>query len=200
MLVTATYVRDPAGRLRHVVLVARDTVARERQERSAAELVSTVAHELRSPLTSVKGFTATLLAKWERFTDEQKQHMLQTVNADADRVTRLISELLDVSRIESGRLELHKQVVDLPALVATGVRRPGRRRRAGRPLRLLTEGDVCRRCGPIRTSWSRSSATSSRTRCGTARAWSRVTVEPDGDGCAVDVGDEGEGIAEAVQR
>ena len=41
--------------------------------------------------------------------------MLETVNADADRVTRLITELLDVSRIESGRLEIHRQVVDVPA-------------------------------------------------------------------------------------
>jgi signal transduction histidine kinase len=40
--------------------------------------------------------------------------MLETVNADADRVTRLITELLDVSRIESGRLEVHRQLVDLP--------------------------------------------------------------------------------------
>ncbi len=81
-----------------------------------SELIATVAHELRSPLTSVKGFTATLLAKWDRFDDAQKKVMLQTVNADADRVTRLITDLLDVSRIDTGRLELHRQVVDLAAI------------------------------------------------------------------------------------
>ena len=86
-----------------VTITLRDGGARARLERSRADLVSTVAHELRSPLTSVKGFTATMLAKWERFTDEQKRVMLETVNNDADRVTRLITELLDVSRIESGR-------------------------------------------------------------------------------------------------
>jgi PAS domain S-box-containing protein len=117
LLVTAAYVRAPDRSLTRLVVALRDTHARERVERSRANLVSTVAHELRSPLTSVKGFTATLLAKWERFTDEQKKVMLQTVNADADRVTRLITELLDVSRIDAGRLEMRKQVVDLPAAV-----------------------------------------------------------------------------------
>jgi signal transduction histidine kinase len=121
VLVTASYVRDDARRLVQLVVCLRDTRARERLERGRANLVSTVAHELRSPLTSVKGFTATLLAKWDRFTDEHKQLMLQTVNADADRVTRLITELLDVSRIDAGRLEVRKQVVDLAASVRTVV-------------------------------------------------------------------------------
>ncbi|HWB65676.1 MAG TPA: ATP-binding protein [Mycobacteriales bacterium] len=117
LLVTASFQRDDERKLSGVTVCLRDTLARSRHEHSAAELVSVVAHELRSPLTSVKGFTATLLGKWERFTDEQKRHMLTTVNADADRLTRLISELLDVSRIETGRLELHKQPVDLAELV-----------------------------------------------------------------------------------
>ncbi|MDG9718295.1 ATP-binding protein [Streptomyces sp. DH24] len=118
VLVTARYVRgEPTGPVHRVVVTLRDTEARRRTERSHAELIATVAHELRSPLTSVKGFTATLLAKWERFTDDQKRLMLETVDADADRVTRLIAELLDISRIDSGRLELRRQPVDIGAAV-----------------------------------------------------------------------------------
>jgi signal transduction histidine kinase len=118
VLVAARYLRPrPGGPVRRLVVTLRGTEARRRTERSHAELIATVAHELRSPLTSVKGFTATLLAKWERFTEDQKKLMLQTVDADANRVTRLIAELLDISRIDSGRLEVRRQPVDIAAAV-----------------------------------------------------------------------------------
>jgi signal transduction histidine kinase len=122
VLVTSRYTRDhPRGPVTRVVVAIRGTRARAREELSRAELVSTVAHELRSPLTSVKGFTATLLAKWDRFSDEQKRLMLETVEADADRVTRLITELLDIARIDSGRLAIRRQAVDLGRVIGRHV-------------------------------------------------------------------------------
>ena len=118
LLVTARYVRAaPLGRVTRVVVTLRSGAARESWDRDRAELVAMVAHELRSPLTGVKGFTATLLAKWDRFTDEQRRLMLETVDSDADRLTRLIAELLDIARIDSGRVELYRRHVDLAVLV-----------------------------------------------------------------------------------
>ena len=71
-----------------------------------AEMISKIAHELRSPLTSVKGFSSTLVKRWDRFTDEQKFQFVETINADADRMGRIVSEVLDLARLETGRFEL----------------------------------------------------------------------------------------------
>ncbi|MHB1474408.1 MAG: histidine kinase dimerization/phospho-acceptor domain-containing protein, partial [Dermatophilaceae bacterium] len=91
VLVTARYVRPGRSMpVTQVVVALRDAEARRRAEANNSALISTVAHELRSPLTSVKGFSSTLLRRWDRFTDDQKRLMLQTIEADADRVTRLI--------------------------------------------------------------------------------------------------------------
>jgi signal transduction histidine kinase len=100
-----------------VAVSLRSGRGRARLDRERSDLVATVAHELRSPLTGVKGFVATLLSRWDRLSDDQKKLMLQTVNVDADRLTRLIAELLDVARIDTGRLSLYPRPVDLVAAV-----------------------------------------------------------------------------------
>lgn len=118
LLVTARILRDgPHHPVRQVALSIRSARARERLDRERSDLVATVAHELRSPLTGVKGFVATLLSKWDRLNDDQKKMMLETVNVDADRLTRLIAELLDVARIDTGRLSLYPRPVDFRAAV-----------------------------------------------------------------------------------
>src|SRR5881392_221951 len=116
--VTGRYQRDADGRLTGAVLTLRDFGRRAHLAASGIEVVSTVSHELRSPLTSVKGYTSLLLNRWERLADPQKRMMLEQVHHDADRVTRLVTELLDISRLETGRLVLRRQMVDVAQLAA----------------------------------------------------------------------------------
>lgn len=73
-----------------------------------AEMITKMAHELRSPLTSVKGFSSMLMTRWDRFTDEQKFQFVETIHHDANRMSRIVSEVLDLARLESGGLELHR--------------------------------------------------------------------------------------------
>lgn len=78
-----------------------------------AELISKIAHELRSPLTSVKGFSATLVKRWDRFTDEQRFQFVETIHSDAERMGRIVSEVLDLARLEANRLEIHPADVEI---------------------------------------------------------------------------------------
>lgn len=120
VLVTARYVRSgETGVVEQVLLGLRDAEARQRAERDQASVLSTVAHELRAPLTSVTGFTSSLLRRWDRFSDEQKRLMIETIEADATRLTRLITELLDISRLDSDSLNLRLGPVDLHGLLRT---------------------------------------------------------------------------------
>ena len=196
VLLTARYVRR-AGVLAQVVLVLRDTATRERLERSHADLISTVAHELRSPLTSVKGFTATMLAKWDRFPDAQKRQMLEWINNDADRVTRLLAELLDVSRIDAGRLELRRQVVDLRTVTERAF---AGRVAAGEPADrfvLAADGDLPEMwLDPDKIEQVVGNLIENALRHGAGTV--RVGIGPDGTGAVLTVEDEGEGVPEEI--
>lgn len=124
-----------------VVLTFRSAGRREQIDAARSDLVATVSHEIRSPLTSVKGFTSTMLRKWDRFSDEQKRAMLETINHDADRVTRLLRELLAVSRIDANRVQLHREMVDLTAVLEGLVER-SRHREDGHERDISLDGDV----------------------------------------------------------
>lgn len=113
VLVTARLQRSRAHRrVEGVAVSMRSGRGRARLDRERSDLVATVAHELRSPLTGVKGFVQALLNRWDKLSDDQRKLMLTTVNADADRLTRLIAELLDVARLDTGRLSLYRRPSD----------------------------------------------------------------------------------------
>ncbi|MDE9367454.1 PAS domain-containing sensor histidine kinase [Luteipulveratus sp. YIM 133132] len=123
LLVASRFQRAADRSVEHVVLTMRSTRGRERAERDSVALISTVSHELRSPLTSVRGFSRTLRQRWGQLADEQKQWMLQAIETDTQRLSRLVGELLDISRIDAGRLRLRNQPIDITALVEDQVGR-----------------------------------------------------------------------------
>lgn len=106
-----------------VVATFTDITSIRKLERLKTEFVSTVSHELRTPLTSIKGFVSTLIADTEEEFDlETRMEFYQIIDEECDRLTRLISDLLTISRIEAGRsLDLKIVAMDLPGLLTKSV-------------------------------------------------------------------------------
>jgi signal transduction histidine kinase len=83
-----------------------------------ADDIAAVSHEVRQPLASVRGLTEMLLGRWAEFSDEDKTDMLTEVRHNAERVGRLIDELLEASRSGTSEPVLRRRETDIAALVA----------------------------------------------------------------------------------
>lgn len=108
-------VRDTLG-LQAGFLLAIDDITREREsDRLKSEFVSVVSHELRTPLTSILGYTELLLAR--DFEAAERKEFIQTVYKEADHLSSLVEDLLNVSRLDAGKIKLERWVMALPKLV-----------------------------------------------------------------------------------
>jgi len=202
VLVTARLVRDvPAGPVVRVVVSLRSARGRERLDRERSDLVATVAHELRSPLTGVKGFVSTLLTKWDRLNDEQKKLMLTTVHSDADRLTRLIAELLDVARIDTNRLSLYPRPLEMVAVTERALDTV--RATTARVIELDAEPDLPRvffdpdKLVQVITNLVENAVRHGE---GTVTVRLRTAQAAAGPVVRMEVDDEGEGIAPEIRR
>jgi two-component system phosphate regulon sensor histidine kinase PhoR len=117
--VQTALLRGDNGDVSGVVATFNDITELRGVERMKSEFVSTVSHELRTPLTSIKGFIRTLLDDTEGYYDRETQmEFYRIIDTECDRLVRLINDLLNLSRIESGRaLELVLNDVDLGGLI-----------------------------------------------------------------------------------
>lgn len=87
-------------------LILHDITADHELDRMKSSLVSTVSHELRTPLAAIKGYVSTLLADDVEWDQDSKREFLTIISNESDRLTSLVNNLLDLSRIEAGSLML----------------------------------------------------------------------------------------------
>jgi len=103
------------------VSIFRDITHMVEVDRLKSEFVATVSHELRTPMTSIKGYVEIMLMGAAGPVTEQQAHFLKIVRDNTERLAILVNDLLDISRIESGRATLTMQIVDLPKVVEMSV-------------------------------------------------------------------------------
>jgi len=87
-----------------------------------AGMVSTLAHDVRNPLTAIRGSLRTVLTRGDQMDVETKQKFLEAADLQAERLTRLANDLLDLARLESGRLSLRREGVGLRDAVDAALR------------------------------------------------------------------------------
>jgi PAS domain S-box-containing protein len=95
------------------VSIFRDITHEVEVDRLKSEFVATVSHELRTPMTSIRGYVDVLLMGAAGALNENQTHFLNIVKNNTERLNILVNDLLDVSRIESGRVTLSPQALDL---------------------------------------------------------------------------------------
>ena len=117
VLVNATPIRSEAGEVRSFVVTLQDLTPLEELERLRAEFLAMVSHELRTPLAAVKGSIATLLDTSAALNPAETVQFHRIIDAQTDRMRELISDLLDVARIETGTLSISPEPTDLSVLV-----------------------------------------------------------------------------------
>lgn len=105
------------GQFFGTVSIFRDRTKEVEVDRMKSDFVSTVSHELRTPLTSIKGYTDLILMGATGELNEAQNRYLQVIKTNADRLQELVNDLLDISRLETGRANLDLKLVEIPPLI-----------------------------------------------------------------------------------
>lgn len=116
-----TPVRDETGRITHFVGVKQDITDRKEVDRLKSEFVSTVSHELRTPLTSIRGSLGLLAGGVVGELPSQARALVDMAVNNTDRLVRLINDILDLEKIESGRMVFRMAPLDLMPLIEHSV-------------------------------------------------------------------------------
>ncbi len=194
-LINATPIHGPDGALASVVVTLQDLEPLRALERMRAEFLGMVSHELRAPLTSIKGSAATVLRASRIFGPAEVTQFFRIIDEQADRMDNLIGDLLDAGRIETGTLSVAPEPSDVAALVdqARGTFVSGGGRHT---VRIDLPPDLPRvMADRQRTVQVLNNLLANAARHSPESAPIRIAAEREGLHVAVSVADEGRGIA-----
>ena len=112
---TAAPIRRNDGTMTGIVMVLRDVSQQREIDRMKSDFISSVSHELRTPLTSIKAYAETMLDDLN-MTDETRREFLKIINEESDRLTNLINGILDISKIETGTIEIIRKPINIASV------------------------------------------------------------------------------------
>lgn len=110
-------VKNSKGQVIGGAKIARDISKRKAEERQKDEFISMASHELKTPITSLKGFTQVLIRRFKQRNDADTIRLLSRMDGQLNKITKRINEMLDISVMTSGKLEYHKEPFALDTIV-----------------------------------------------------------------------------------
>ncbi len=116
-----TSVLSSSNAIKGIAITIQDITREVELNAAQSRFISNVSHELRTPLFNIKSFIETLHEYGDELSDDQKKEFLGTANSETDRLTRLVNDVLDLSRLESGR-QFHFSAIDLSETIEQTVR------------------------------------------------------------------------------
>ena len=194
VLVNVTPMLAENGQVESTVVTLQDMTSRQESERLRAEFLGMVSHELRAPLTSIKGSVTTLLAPPAAMNPSEMRQYHTIIDTQTDRMHVLISDLLDVARIETGELAVVPEPTDVATLTDEA-----RRDFVGRGGRHLVQIELLENlpwvmADRVRLVQVLGNLLSNAARHSPESSSIRVSADRDGVYVAVSVHDEGRGI------
>ncbi len=187
-----------AGRIRILVTLFQDVTAYQKLDRMKSDFIATVSHEFRTPLTSIN-MTIDILAKEViGQINERQKELLGSAKEDAQRLIKLVKDLLDLSRLESGQYKIKKEWVDLRRLTEETVRSLDLvLKEKGIELRLRFSPALPQIwCDARQVSWVMANLTSNAVRHTPPGGTVTIAAERTNGSVRVSVSDTGKGITE----
>jgi len=192
----ASPVRGEGDEVGGVVVVLRDITEQKELERQKDEFVSIVSHELRTPLTSILGSALTLEQTGTAIAADDALDLVHRIAANARKLERLLSDLLDLDRLQRGIIAPQRRPTDVAALVEQAVRESDLL--AGRTVEVdAAPTEVSLDAAKVERIVENLLANAARHTPEGTRVW--VRVRPQEDGVLIVVDDEGPGVVEDLR-
>jgi PAS domain S-box-containing protein len=118
---TKVPIKNDTGQVIGIVGISRDITARQEIDRLKSEFITTVSHELRTPLTSIRGSLGLLAGGAAGAISDSAKMMVDIAYKNSERLTRLVNDILDIERIEGGKLAFQIAPIDLTGLVEQAI-------------------------------------------------------------------------------
>ena len=203
VMLSVTALRDESGELTGFLGIAYDLTERKKVERMKHEFISTVSHELRTPLTSIRGSLGLLVAGMAGAIAPSALPLLEIANNNCERLVRLINDILDIEKIESGNMRFDLRGQSVLALVRQAVEATGAYAAGlGVTLALQADDDGDDYLAPLdadRLTQVIVNLLSNAAKFSPAGAVVKVGVGREGNAIRVTVRDQGPGIDEQFQ-